>query len=68
MYELAKNQSVDFKKDFFDYFNSNKKNPLYSKKKFQITQILKMDGKTITPNIEIKIVTRKAVTQRLKSA
>ena len=31
LYELARDKEVNFNKGFFDYFNSNKKNPLYSK-------------------------------------
>jgi asparagine N-glycosylation enzyme membrane subunit Stt3 len=68
MYQLAKEQQVSYDKGFFDYFNSNKINPLYSKEGFNVTKILKQEDGAIVPNIGIEIVTQKAVTQRLKSA
>lgn len=68
MYELAENQTVEYKRGFFDYFNSNIKNPLYSKKEFKLTRVLKKDGDYIIPNIEIKIITQQAVSRRRKKA
>jgi len=68
MYELAKEHVVTYDKGFFDYFNSNKTNPLYAKEGFKVTKILKQENDTITPNVTIKLTTQKAVTQRLKSA
>ena len=43
-YELAEKQRVANSKGFFDYFNSNLKNPIYSKFKYKQSQILKFDG------------------------
>lgn len=64
MYKLAREQYVPYKKAVFDYFNSNKKNPLYSRLGFRVTKILKQENGEIVPNIEIKLITQKAVTQR----
>ncbi len=68
MYELAMDQRVPYNKTFFDYFNSNNTNPLYTKEGFKVTKILNKEYDYITPKIEIRIITQKAVTQRLKSA
>jgi len=68
MYELAKEQRTSFEKSFFDYFNSNSNNPLYAKKEFKVTKILKQEDKIIIPNIKISLITQKKVTQRLNSA
>ncbi|MCX6717760.1 MAG: hypothetical protein NTU76_03760 [Candidatus Taylorbacteria bacterium] len=68
-YELAKKQRINFSKEFFDYFSSNKLNPLFAKSGgFKIIKILKVEDGLIVPNIEIKLITQKAITQRLKSA
>ena len=63
LYELANNRVIDFDKGFFDYFNSNKTNPLYKTHGYAITKILRKDKGMITPEIQIKIVTQKKVTQ-----
>jgi hypothetical protein len=68
MYELAESNMVDYKKSFFDYFNSNVTNPLYSKKEFKLTQVLKKQGEYIVPNIEIKIITSLTVSRRRNKA
>lgn len=68
MYELAENGSIDFDKAFLDYFNSNQKNPLYTKPQLAITKILKSEDKTIVPNIKIKLQTQKYITQQRNSA
>ncbi|MEI6280945.1 MAG: hypothetical protein WCP17_03040 [bacterium] len=68
MYELAKEQETSYNKGFFDYFNSNKTNPLYSKEGFKVTKILKQENGTIVPNIKIDLITQGKVTRRLKSA
>lgn len=68
MYKLALNQEVLYNKVFFDYFNSNKKNPLYAKYNFKVTKILKEENNSILPNIEIKITTQNKVTRQLKTA
>jgi hypothetical protein len=68
MYELAKDKEVSYDKSFFDYFNSNKNNPLYKKEKFKVSKILKKKDNIIIPNIEIELVSQKKVSQRLNSA
>jgi len=69
MYELAKEKCIKYDKDILDYFNSNKKNPLYSRLGFKITKILKQESDEIVPNIEIKIITQNKITRsKLKSA
>lgn len=68
LYDLAENQIMDYEKAFFDYFNSNSKNPLYAKYSFTLTKILKVEDKRIVPNIEINLITQKKVTQRSNSA
>jgi hypothetical protein len=64
LFNLAKEQSIAYDKAMFDYFNSNKQNPLYSKGDFTVTKILKEEDNYIKPNITIEIVTQKKVTQR----
>jgi hypothetical protein len=68
MYELADMQSIPYDKSFFDYFNSNKSNPLYSERAFRVTQILKKEYDTIKPKVRINIISQKKVSQRLKTA
>lgn len=70
MYDLAEGQSIRYKRGFYNYFNSNKTNPLYSKGDFKVKQILREEGGYIFPIIEIKLITKKAISQRrkLKSA
>jgi|GEM_PF-6776824 len=69
MYELAENGSAENDKNFLDYFNSNKTNPLYKTHGFAVTQILKIEDGSIVKNIEkIELVTQKKITQRLKTA
>lgn len=68
MYELAKEKETSYKKTFFDYFNSNKLNPLYTKEGFKVTKILKKESDIIIPNIKIELVTQTAVSKRLKKA
>ena len=69
MYALAENGFVDFNKGFFNYFNSNDSNPLYAKHGLIRTKILKQEDGTIVPNnIEIKLIGKKKVTQRLQKA
>lgn len=64
LYDLARDQEVEYNRSFFNYINSNKKNPLYSKHKFINKQILKMDGESIKPNIPISFLSQKTVTTR----
>lgn len=68
LYGLAENKEVSFNKGFLDYFNSNLKNPLYSKDKFSLTKILKQEDGKITSNIELQLITKKKITQQLKKA
>jgi hypothetical protein len=68
LYDLAENQSVDYSKGFFDYFNSNSHNPLYAKHGFVLTKILKQENNDVVPNIEIRLITQKKITQQLKTA
>lgn len=68
MYKLAEDQVIDYNKPFYDYFNSNGANPLYKKEGFEVTKIFKKEDNSIIPNIEIKIITQKAVSQRIKLA
>ena len=67
MYELAKTQEIPFEKSFYDYFNYQQTNPLYTKG-FNVTKILKMKDNYIVPNIEIKLITKSKKTRQLKSA
>jgi hypothetical protein len=67
MYELAKNQKIPFDKNFYDYFNYQQTNPLYTKG-FQTTKILKEEDGDIVPNIEIKLITKSKKTRQYKSA
>ena len=68
MYELAETGSTDWDKAFFDYFNSNKNNPLYARHGLSVTKILKQEGDAIVPEIKIGLITQKKVTQRRNPA
>lgn len=67
MYELAKSQEVPFEKSFYDYFNYQQTNPLFTKG-FKVSKILKEQDGYIVPNIEIKLTTPNKITRQLKSA
>lgn len=67
MYELAKSQEVPYEKSFYDYFNYQQTNPLYTKG-FNVSKILKEQDGYIVPNIEIKLITQNKITRLLKSA
>jgi len=67
MYELAKTHKIPFDKSFYDYFNYQQTNPLYTKE-FEVTKILKEKDSFIVPNIEIKLITKSKMTRQLKSA
>lgn len=66
LYELAVNQFTSFNKGFFDYFNSSKLNPLYSKHGYSVTKILKKEGENILPSIKIATTTQNKVSRQLK--
>lgn len=68
MYCLARDGYVDNSKGFYDYFNSNKKNPLYTQSGFNVTQILRKDSDKIIPNIKIELITQNKITRKLKKA
>lgn len=71
MYKIANKEYVAYNnksKEFYDYFNHIKKNPLYAKHKFKVTTILKREDSEIKPNIEIKLITKNKTTRQLKSA
>lgn len=65
LYDLARDQEVEYNKPFFDYFNSNKDNPLYKKHKFSKTKILKMNGEYIEPNIPIVLRSQKSISTKI---
>lgn len=68
LYDLAERQELKFNKGFFDYFNSNKKNPLYARNNFMVTKILKVKEGNIVPNVKLSLITRKKITQSLNRA
>lgn len=71
MYKVANKEYVSYDKkgkEFYDYFNHIKKNPLYATHGFEITKILKEEDGYIVPNIEIRIITKNKTTRQLKSA
>lgn len=68
LYNLAETREILFNKSFFDYFNSNLKNPLYARHSFLLTKILTQEDGSIVPNIEIDLITQKKKTQQLKKA
>jgi hypothetical protein len=68
MYQLAEDQQIPYEKGFLDYFNSNKKNPLYAREGYVVTKILKQEGLAIVPEIKIGLITQKTVTLRINSA
>lgn len=68
LYELARDQRVPYHRGFFNYFNSNKNNPLYKREGFKPTKILNKEYDDIIPKIEIKLISQKKITQQLNSA
>ena len=68
LYELAERGQIENNKGFFDYFNSQPLNPLYSTYGYKKTQILKKDGDYIVANIKLKIITQKKASQRATNA
>lgn len=71
MYRVANGEEVVYDKkgkEFYDYFNSRKENPLYAKHGFEKTTILKREDGCIVPNIKIKLTTQNKITRQLKSA
>jgi len=68
LYKLAKDGQIvnsHKNKGFFDYFNSNLKNPLYSTLKYSKTKILKHDGAAcILGEISIELISSKKLSQR----
>jgi hypothetical protein len=69
MYDLAVNNMTPNDKSFYDYFNSNSKNPLISKHNFKQTQILKIKDGFIVKNIDkIGLITQKKISQRKNRA
>ncbi len=63
LYNLARDGNTKYDKGFFDYFNSNNSNPLYSNQSFTPSKILKKDRETVIPNIPITLRTQKFITQ-----
>ncbi|MBP6858065.1 MAG: hypothetical protein KBC11_02665 [Candidatus Pacebacteria bacterium] len=69
MYELARDKQTRFNRSVYDYFNSNKKNPLYKGKEgFKVSKILKKDGSMMVPVVKINLIKQKKISQRLNSA
>ena len=56
--EIAEEGKCEYDDQLLRYFNSNSKNPLYAKLKYEKTRILNKEKDWIVPVIEIKIVTR----------
>jgi len=75
-YEETGERQVNFDKETLDYYNSHKKCPLYSDKKYKFTKILERDsyylqGKTIkilkiNENIKTSIITERQFNNHLK--
>ncbi|MCX6715618.1 MAG: hypothetical protein NT077_01215 [Candidatus Taylorbacteria bacterium] len=69
MYQMARDMGVPYDKDsrkFYNYFNFNKFNPLYSKYGgFKITKLLKIVDGYIMPDKEIIMTTQNKITRRL---
>jgi hypothetical protein len=63
LYALARDGMVPYEKGFFDYLNSNAKNPLYKKHGFCLSKILKQEGDEILPNVPIVLRTQKFISQ-----
>lgn len=71
MYKIANKEYIAYdnkSKEFYDYFNHIKNNPLYKTYGFEVTQILKEEDGYIVPNIEIELTTKNKTTRQLKSA
>lgn len=66
-YELAEKQRTTNNRGFYDYFSSNKNNPIFKNKGYKITKLVKKDGAaSIVPKISIEIITTKKYNQRKK--
>jgi hypothetical protein len=62
-YNLARDNEVPYERGFFNYFNSNRANPLYKKYGFTLSKIFKQDSVYIEPNIPITLKTQKFISQ-----
>lgn len=71
LYKLANKEQVLYDKEgkeFYDYFNYSPKNPLYTKRGFGITKILKERDGFVLPNIKISMTTENQITRKINSA
>lgn len=68
IYNLAKDEEINYTKGLYSYFNSNKNNPLYKKYGFLPSVILKKEDNYIVPNIDISIIGQKKLTQLLNKS
>lgn len=72
LFEVAEGKEIWYNeeshKNDLDYFNSNKKNRLYTQTGYKITKILKVEGGLIKPNIKMSVISQKAFQRRLKKA
>lgn len=78
LYEVAKEGRYDFDdqeksgvKRAVDYFNTHSSNKIYTQTGLSLTPVLKIDGETVYPLVEIKIMSnkefKKSQTKQLKS-
>lgn len=68
LYDVAENQYAAYERNILSYFNSQKTNPLYKTHNFEKTKIFKKDRDVMKPNITIKLVGQRRITQRSKKA
>lgn len=59
--EISEKGSCPSKENFIKYFNSNLNNPIYNNLGYEQTKILEERNKTITPLIEIGIITQEYI-------
>jgi len=64
LYNLADKKTSHYIRGVFDYLNSGKENPLYKKYNYNVSKIFKKDRNYILPNIPMKLVTQKFISQR----
>lgn len=65
---IEDNDLVPFNKDIFDYFNFDKRCPIYFGGNYELTNLLEQEGNYLKARVEItkEIITEKTYKQRLK--
>lgn len=71
LFQIAEEEFMPYQeeyKTYIDYFNSNKKNRIYTQTEYNIAKIFEIERGTVVPNIPMNIISEKAFQTRLKKA